>query len=472
MNIGVGGSEAVRPLVELGEEPIGARPAVRARSAVRAQLYAAYLLTDLAMLVLAIAYASALRFGWNDSPDWTRNVLVILAPIYVLIAFNFGAFQLRTLASTAFSVQRATIAYFGALTTAVIILFFLKASEEYSRLAFGLLALTGGILVPAGRVATRVLARRLLRDRVVTTVLIVDGLNRVAADADLYLDARAHNLRPGITDPDALDRLGWYLKGADRVIVDCAPERRSSWAATLKGLGIVAEVMVPELDAVGAIGTDRVGDRLTAVIGRGPLGTRDRIAKRLFDLALVVWSLPVMLPACVLVALAVKLDSPGPVFFAQTRVGQGNRQFRMLKFRSMRTDLLDGDGRVSTLRDDHRVTRVGRFIRATSLDELPQLWNVLRGEMSIVGPRPHALASTAEDALFWEVDERYWQRHAAKPGLTGLAQIRGHRGATESAGALIDRIQSDLEYLANWSIWRDMRILFWTIRVMLHPNAY
>lgn len=92
--------------------------------------------------------------------------------------------------------------------------------------------------------------------------------------------------------------------------------------------------------------------------------------------------------------------------------------------------------------------------------------------MSIVGPRPHALASTAEDALFWEVDERYWQRHAAKPGLTGLAQIRGHRGATESAGALVDRIQSDLEYLANWSIWRDMRILVSTIRVMLHPNAF
>lgn len=92
--------------------------------------------------------------------------------------------------------------------------------------------------------------------------------------------------------------------------------------------------------------------------------------------------------------------------------------------------------------------------------------------MSIVGPRPHALASTAGDSLFWEVDERYWHRHAAKPGLTGLAQIRGHRGATESAGALVDRIQSDLEYLANWSIWRDVRILVSTIRVLLHPNAY
>ena len=472
MNIGIGGSGAVRPLVEFDDAPISARPSVRAKSVVRAQLYVAYLLTDLAMLALAIANASALRFGWDGSSDWARNVVVILAPLYLLIAFNLGAFQLRTLVSTAFSVQRAAIAYFGALVTTVIILFFLKASEEYSRLAFGLLALTGGILVSTGRVATRSLARRLLRDRVETTVLLVDGVSRVVADADLFLDATLHNLRPGLTDPEALDRLGWYLKGADRVIVDCAPERRASWAATLKGLGIIAEILVPELDAVGAIGTGRIGDRLTAVIGRGPLGTRDRIVKRLFDLALVFWSLPVVVPVCALVALAVKLDSAGPVFFAQTRVGQGNRQFRVLKFRSMRTDLLDGDGRVSTLRDDHRVTRVGRFIRATSLDELPQLWNVLKGEMSIVGPRPHALASTAEDALFWEVDERYWQRHAAKPGLTGLAQIRGHRGATESAGALVDRIQSDLEYLANWTIWRDLRILFWTIRVLLHPNAF
>jgi lipopolysaccharide/colanic/teichoic acid biosynthesis glycosyltransferase len=445
---------------------------VRAKAVARTQLYAAYVLVDLVAIGAAVAAASALRFGLNGSPVWAQNVLVILAPVYVLLALNLGAFQIRTLVSTAFSIQRATLAFFGALTTALIIIFFLKASGNYSRLATGYLAIVGGLFIVWGRIGTRAVARRLLQGRVEATVLISEGASRSLCDADVVLDAGRHGLRPGLSDPQSLDRLGWYLKGADRVIVECAPERRTSWAATLKGLGIIAEIVVPELDRIGAIGTGRLGGQATAIIGRGPLGTRDRLIKRSFDIAVVLAALPVVLPVCTLVALAVKLDSKGPILFGQVRVGQGNRQFRMLKFRSMRTELLDPDGRVSTLRNDHRITRVGRFIRATSLDELPQFFNVLKGDMSIVGPRPHALASTAGDSLFWEVDERYWHRHAAKPGLTGLAQVRGHRGATESTSALVDRVQSDLEYLADWSIWRDIRILFWTVRVLLHPNAY
>jgi polysaccharide biosynthesis protein PslA len=473
VKIGVGGSGALRPWPSVdAPAPAAPPPVLRAKSAVRVQLYATYLMVDLAAIALAVSTASLLRFGADSDDSWGRNILVILAPLYGLLAVNLGAYQLRTLTSTAFSIQRATLAFYGALTAAVIILFFLKASGNYSRLAVGLLIVTGGLYMLAGRITTRLLARRLLRDKVEATVLITDGTGPGGVAADLHLDAAVHGLRPGLADPEALDRLGRYLKGADRVIIDCPPERRAAWAATLKGLGVIAEIAAPELDTVGALGIARLGDRSTVIVGRGPLGTRDRIVKRLFDLALVLWSLPVVLPVGAAVAIAVKLDSRGPVLFAQTRVGQGNRQFKLLKFRSMRADLLDRDGRVSTLRDDHRVTRVGRFIRATSLDELPQLWNVLKGEMSIVGPRPHALASTADNSLFWEIDDRYWHRHAAKPGLTGLAQIRGHRGATETAGALVDRVQSDLEYLANWSIWRDMRILFWTIRVLLHPNAY
>jgi lipopolysaccharide/colanic/teichoic acid biosynthesis glycosyltransferase len=144
----------------------------------------------------------------------------------------------------------------------------------------------------------------------------------------------------------------------------------------------------------------------------------------------------------------------------------------MYKFRSVRHADIDADGHESIGRGDARLTAVGRFIRRTSIDELPQLWNVLKGDMSLVGPRPHAIGSQAGDKLFWQVDERYWQRHALKPGLTGLAQIRGLRGPTQIEADLVARLDADLEYLDHWSLWRDIRILLATLRVVIHNRAF
>lgn len=208
------------------------------------------------------------------------------------------------------------------------------------------------------------------------------------------------------------------------------------------------------------------------VVAEGPLGKFESALKRAFDLMVSIGAITLLAPVMIPVALAIKLTSPGPVLFIQTRIGQGNRLFKMYKFRSMRLDQTDQGGNRSASRDDDRITPIGRVIRMTSIDELPQLLNVLKGEMSIVGPRPHALGSRAEDKLFWEVDGRYWHRHAAKPGLTGLAQIRGFRGATERTSDLTNRLQADLEYLHNWSIWRDLYIILQTVRVLVHRNAY
>jgi lipopolysaccharide/colanic/teichoic acid biosynthesis glycosyltransferase len=144
----------------------------------------------------------------------------------------------------------------------------------------------------------------------------------------------------------------------------------------------------------------------------------------------------------------------------------------MFKFRSMREEKLDHDGDQSTARDDDRITGIGAYIRRTSIDELPQLLNVLTGDMSIVGPRPHAIGSQANNKYFWEVDRKYWQRHCLKPGLTGLAQVRGHRGATDVEKDLTDRLQSDLEYIAGWSLRRDIGIVLRTVMVLKHDNAY
>ncbi|MCH7629500.1 MAG: sugar transferase [Proteobacteria bacterium] len=190
------------------------------------------------------------------------------------------------------------------------------------------------------------------------------------------------------------------------------------------------------------------------------------------DLAVAGGALLFLAPLLALVALLIKLEDAGPVFFLQQRQGRNNRLFWIYKFRSMRVEQLDAAGVRSASKDDDRITRIGRFIRRTSIDELPQLLNVLKGDMSIVGPRPHAIGSLAGSKRFWDVDPRYLLRHSLKPGLTGLAQIRGLRGATDSEQDLSDRLQADLEYLDGWTVWRDLRIIAATITVLVHDRAF
>jgi lipopolysaccharide/colanic/teichoic acid biosynthesis glycosyltransferase len=177
-------------------------------------------------------------------------------------------------------------------------------------------------------------------------------------------------------------------------------------------------------------------------------------------------------PFFLVAAIGIKFSSPGPIVFTQLRAGRNGRPFMMFKFRSMREERRDPNGDRSVARDDERITRIGAFIRRSSIDELPQIINVLKGDMSIVGPRPHALGSRANNKYFWEVDRKYWQRHCLKPGLTGLAQVRGHRGATALEKDLTDRLQSDLEYIARWSLTRDIGIVLRTVMVLRHDNAY
>jgi lipopolysaccharide/colanic/teichoic acid biosynthesis glycosyltransferase len=262
------------------------------------------------------------------------------------------------------------------------------------------------------------------------------------------------------------------LRDFDRVVISCPLERKADWAQMLKGGNILGEIIVPELDPMAPLAVQSHRGVSTLVVARGPLNLANRAKKRLLDIILTVPVLIALAPLMIAVAVAIRLDSPGPVFFRQERIGRGNRLFHILKFRSMRVEQCDTAGATSTQRDDNRITRVGRFIRSTSIDELPQLLNVLLGEMSLVGPRPHALGSTAEDQLFWQVDRQYWHRHALKPGITGLAQIRGFRGATETRRDILNRVEADLEYLHGWSLMRDIGILVGTARVLVHRNAY
>ncbi|GGK38137.1 exopolysaccharide biosynthesis polyprenyl glycosylphosphotransferase [Salinarimonas ramus] len=204
-------------------------------------------------------------------------------------------------------------------------------------------------------------------------------------------------------------------------------------------------------------------------IQRAPLDLADRLQKRALDVAVSATMLFFLAPLLVAVAAAVKLDSPGPVFFRQTRRGFSGRTFQILKFRSMSCAENGAEVRQAS-RDDDRTTALGRFLRASSIDELPQLVNVLRGEMSLVGPRPHAMA---HDAYYTGLIEAYADRHHVKPGLTGWAQVNGHRGATPEVGHMQARVTHDLWYIDNWSLWLDLRIIVRTALVVLKDdNAY
>ncbi len=190
-----------------------------------------------------------------------------------------------------------------------------------------------------------------------------------------------------------------------------------------------------------------------------PISDWNLVFKWVFDKLVAVTALILLSPVMIATAIAIKLESPGPVFFRQKRHGFNNQLIEMWKFRSMRTDMLDASASKLVTRDDPRVTRVGRFIRKTSIDELPQLFNVLLGELSIVGPRPHALAAKADNQLYYEAVEGYFARHRVKPGMTGWAQIHGWRGETDTVDKIMQRVNHDLYYIENWSLWLDLKIV-------------
>jgi len=213
-----------------------------------------------------------------------------------------------------------------------------------------------------------------------------------------------------------------------------------------------------------------VGQQVFAVeIQREPLGVAEQFVKRAMDILVAGFALIFFFPLMVLTSIAIKLDSPGPVIFRQQRKGFNGQHFTMYKFRTMNVQE-NGSTVTQATRDDPRVTAIGRLLRSASVDELPQLFNVLKGDMSLIGPRPHALA---HDDYFQNVLSDYAYRHHVKPGITGWAQCNGARGATPSIEHISERVKLDLWYINNWSLWLDIHILIKTFfEVLRKRNAY
>jgi len=216
-----------------------------------------------------------------------------------------------------------------------------------------------------------------------------------------------------------------------------------------------------------------LGEMPVMTLFERPISGVDAWAKSAEDRVLATLAVIMLAPVMLAIALLIRIDSPGPIFFRQSREGFNNRPFRVFKFRTMYHNRAQLEAITQASRRDPRITRVGAILRRTSLDELPQLFNVLQGDMSMVGPRPHAASTRAGGRLFSEVLSSYAARHKVKPGITGWAQVCGWRGETDTEDKLIKRFEHDLYYIENWSIWFDIYVLCRTLVAVTVPkNAF
>jgi lipopolysaccharide/colanic/teichoic acid biosynthesis glycosyltransferase len=438
--------------------------------AARIRLYALFLALDGVMMAAAFQLADLIRFG--RFVGYGLTTFLVLYPIYAAVALNGNSWSIHALSSPRYSAFQSARALILATGVATVLLFSLKVGTNFSRPVFGFGCALSLLLIYAQRLLVGGFVGKRHGWTFRREILLLDGVSADAAANQVVIDAGTEGLRPVSNDPEMLDRLARLVQGSERMVVACSADTRQAWARILAGANLDVEILTPELKTIAPLGLRHHQGVPTLVVGRGPLRLRERVLKRLFDLAVATTALILLAPVMIAAGSAVKLTSRGPVLFRQVRMGRGNRLFEVVKFRTMRSGSADSDGNRSVSRGDDRLTKIGPFLRRTSIDELPQLFNVIRGEMSIVGPRPHALGTRAGNQLLWSVDQRYWDRHAIKPGLTGLAQVRGFRGETARQCDLTDRLQADLEYIDGWHIGRDLAIMFRTLGVIVHPNAF
>ena len=432
----------------------------------RVRLYIITFVADLVLLTGIFKLAGQIQIGTSNAGS-EAGLMQAMVPIFAVIAIYNRVYSIRGLMEFRYSATRLLFALLVSAFLFVFLLFYLKPDigplrGEYS---LALVAIFLSMLGLRGVIAFYV--AKALGGRVQNRLIIDDGGPEIVLEKAFRIEVDPDFAIQAPSDPERLNALGHTMRGMDRVIVSCPNDRLAAWADILRAAGVEGEIPSETFNELGVLDLIRENEMAFLVVSSGPLGLRSRLIKRSMDLLVGVMTLAILAPVIIIVALAIELEDGGPIFFVQPRIGHGNRLFKMLKFRSIKVEASDLDGSRSIEPNDARVTRVGKIIRATSIDELPQLFNVLLGEMSLVGPRPHALGSRASNKLFWEIDGEYWQRHALTPGMTGLAQIRGYRGATETEEHLTNRLQLDLEYIRDWSPWLDLKILVATLRLLV-----
>jgi polysaccharide biosynthesis protein PslA len=447
--------------------PYPAEAPIRSKRTFRMAVYVAMVISDTLSVVTGFLISNALLAGDVLASPGLKLIFLSI-PIFLGLALNNRAYGRRALYQSRHGMEQSIAALFATSGLIIFVLFGLSLLKSHHPIFIVTGFATSAVLIAASRTLCHKFAEQILGKNPISELIIVDGVPHSAMAGQNVIDAQLVGLFPNTNCPHMLDRLSNLFRSADRVVVACSEQTHHDWALVLKSTGVEGEVH-RDFSFASAAPFTAVPFHPSHVT---PLTRVQLLIKRSFDLAITSLALTFVAPLMVLTAVAIKLESRGPVLFKQQRLGHGSRLFHIYKFRSMRVEHCDAIGEVSTMRDDDRITRVGRFIRATSIDELPQLFNVFAGSMSLVGPRPHALGSKADSKLFWEIDRNYWLRHATIPGLTGLAQVRGFRGATMQQADLENRLAADLEYIQRWSLALDMEILARTFGVLFHRNAF
>lgn len=347
----------------------------------RLQIYAAFLMLDAIAILLAFQFTSYVYIG-QAADENTMLQAQILIPIFWTTALSMQVYSLTAITRTFFAQRRVAAALLMSGALLMFAGFATKSTENFSRFASILGLAVALFLLVWLRALMRPLVRSHCGESAVNVLMIDDGGDALRVPHAYHIDAREHHLRPDLSDPHMLDRLGLYMMNMDRVMVSCTPERRGPWALVFKSANVSGEIVDREVRELGVIGARRGRDFGSLVVSSGPLGLRSRAIKRAFDTTLAVAAVLALSPLLITVAILIKLEDGGPILFVQRRTGRGNRFFPIFKFRSMRAEKADAAGTRSASLDDDRITRIGRLIRRTSVDELPQLFNVILGHMS------------------------------------------------------------------------------------------
>ncbi|MCK5747933.1 undecaprenyl-phosphate glucose phosphotransferase [Oricola sp.] len=417
--------------------------------------------------------------------------------LFVLLNEYSGGYSIEALKSPRRSFGRVALSWTATCALLTLAGFLLKTSEDFSRVWFGSWYFSGLAFLFIAHAATGACLKKWTREGLLARRAVIvgggeraEGLIRALEkerDSNIHIcgifddrdDERSPPIIAGYPKLGDTEQLLSFARQAhiDLLIISLPLQAEERMLKTLKKLGILpVDIRLSALSNrvkfrpstysyFGSVPMFNVLDR--------PIGDWNTVTKRIFDVVFSMLGILAFLPIMAMAAIAIKLDSPGPILFRQKRHGFNNEEIEVFKFRSMYADRCDPTARNPVTRNDSRVTRVGRFIRKFSIDELPQFFNVLRGEMSLVGPRPHAVAAQANDRLFTEVVDGYFARHRVKPGITGWAQVNGWRGEIDSDEKISSRTQYDLYYIENWSIWFDLRILLTTpISLFRSDGAY